>query len=64
MRKSPLKRWEEKGRSGSNGGPPRHLAPRVTPGYLGLYTKKEEPHSALLTQLRTGNIASNLFLKE
>ena len=58
------KKWRTRWSNGTNGDHLRRLAPIVTPKYMLLHRGRHKPHSALLTQLRTGKIGFNLFLKE
>ncbi len=56
--------WRVAWREGSNAAHFRYLAPEVTHQHLRLHRGRAKPHSALLTQLRTGKIGFNQFLHE
>ncbi len=56
--------WRVAWKEGSNAANFRYLAPEVTHQHLRLHRGRTKPHSALLTQLRTGKIGFNQFLHE
>jgi len=56
--------WRVAWKEGSNAAHFRYLAPEVTHRHLRLHKGRAKPHSALLTQLRTGKIGFNQFLHE
>lgn len=60
--KAPQK-WKSRWENGTKGEHLRKLPPCISPKYLDLHKGRKRPHSALLTQLRTGKLGSTNLCK-
>jgi len=62
IREQARQAWRDAWKENLNAAHYRGLAPEVTHRHMRLYDGRAKPHSALLTQLRTGKIRFNSFL--